>query len=300
LDEQTFVAYRTDQRITNTCSYNFRLEQVFIVGSAFRAAIEIPAAVVHLEQGGEVLHLADSLLVDDESDLVGGWRDLADVLRAGVDRVILYGPPGTGKTFAALNFGTEGIPSERLICTEDLTTADVTGCWIPVGEGRWSWHEGPAIRSWRLGSRLVVDEVDRASGDVLSLLLAVTDTDGSAQWRNPSSGDVVVPEDGFSVVMTTNIERLEELPRALRDRFPVAVRIDCAHPSSVLRLSSDLRRAALNGSLGDSERRVSLRTFYVFDQLRRVHGEKRAAELIFEEGQDTAFLDALNISLLRS
>jgi hypothetical protein len=246
-----------------------------------------------------VLHMADSLLIEDETELEGGWRDLADVLNAGADRVILYGPPGTGKTYAALHYGTLGVPSERLICTEDLTTADVTGCWIPVGEGRWNWQEGPAIRSWRIGSRLVVDEVDRASGDVLSLLLAVTDTDGSAQWRHPSTGDVVTPDESFSAIMTTNIERLSELPVALRDRFPIAIRIDRAHPASVMRLSGDLRRAALNGSLGDEDRRVSLRSFYAFDQLRRTLGADRAASLLFSEPQATAFLDALTISNLR-
>ena len=247
-----------------------------------------------------MLHLADTTLEDDEFDVEGGWRDLADVMGAGVDRVILYGPPGTGKTFAALHYATAGVPSERLICTEDLTTADVTGCWMPAGEGRWKWLEGPAIRSWRLGSRLVVDEVDRASGDVLSLLLAVTDTDGSAQWRDPSTGDVVVPDENFSVIMTTNIEQLEEIPTALRDRFPVAIRIDRPHPASVLRLSADLRRAAMNGSLADADRRVSLRTFYVFDQLRRVHGAERAATLLFDPDRASAFIDSLTISSLGS
>ncbi len=43
------------------------------------------------------------------NDVVGEcWRDLADVISAGVSRVLLYGPPGTGKTFAALHFGVAG------------------------------------------------------------------------------------------------------------------------------------------------------------------------------------------------
>ncbi len=228
-----------------------------------------------------------------------GWRDFADVLSAGIDRVILYGPPGTGKTFAALNFGTDPSGAERLVCTEDLTTADVTGCWVPVGDGRWEWLEGPAIRSWRCGTRLVVDEIDRASGDVLSLLLAMTDSEGSSQWRHPHSGEVVRPHSQFSVVMTTNLEHLDELPPALRDRFPVAILIDRPHPTSVVGLSHDLRRAALNGSLGDSDRRVSLRAFYAFDRLRQHHGDERAAELIFGPTRAVAFLDALAISSLR-
>jgi MoxR-like ATPase len=147
---------------------------------------------------------------------------------------------------------------------------------------------------------LVVDEVDRASGDVLSMLLAMTDTEGSSQWRHPHSGEVVRPHPDFSVVMTTNLERLEELPVALRDRFPLAVRIDRPHPSSVRHLSADLRRAALNGSLGDPDRRVSLRAFYAFDRLRARWGAERAATLIFGEVRAGAFLDALTISSLRA
>ena len=176
------------------------------------------------------------------------WRDLADVIDAGVSRVLLYGPPGTGKTYAALRFGVADAVAERLVCTEDLTTGEITGTWMPASEGRWEWREGPAIRAWRenagLGGRLVVDEVDRASGDALSTLLAMTDSPESARWRNPETSEWVSPGPGFSVVMTTNLEELDDIPIALRDRFPVAIRIDRPHPASVQMLSSDLRACA--------------------------------------------------------
>jgi MoxR-like ATPase len=234
-----------------------------------------------------------------DEPLLGGWKELADVLSAGIDRIILHGPPGTGKTYAALRYGVGAAGAERLICTEDVTSAEVTGNWIPMGGDRWEWNEGPAIRAWRHGSRLVVDEVDRAAGDVLSLLLAMTDTDGSTQWRQPATGEVLRPHRNFSVVMTTNLDRLDELPSALRDRFPVAIRIDRPHPSSVRGLSPDVRRAALAGSLGDPDRRLSLRTFYAFDQLRRSLGAERSAELLLGAERGRALLDALTISALR-
>ena len=235
-----------------------------------------------------------------DEELVGScWRDVADVLSAGVSRVLLYGPPGTGKTFAALHHGVEQGHAERLVCTEDLTSGEITGTWMPTGDHRFEWREGPAIRAWRgndgRGGRLVLDEVDRASGDALATLLAVTDSPESARWRNPDTLEWVRPGREFSVIMTSNIEDLDDIPRALRDRFPVSILVDRPHPSAVSRLSGDLRGPALAGSLGPEQRRVSLRSFYAFDELRRHHGPTRAAHLVFGEDVAQSILDALMI-----
>jgi hypothetical protein len=99
--------------------------------------------------------------------------------------------------------------------------------------------------------------------------------------------------------MTTNLEELDDIPIALRDRFPVAIRIDRPHPASVQMLSSDLRACALLGSLADSSRRVSLRSFYAYDQLRSTVGPERAARLVFGESKAQGVLDALSIGALR-
>ena len=225
------------------------------------------------------------------------WRDLVDVFAAGIDRVLLYGPPGTGKTFAALHLGVADV-AERLVCTEDLASGDVTGTWMPAG-ATWHFYEGPAMRAWRArggrGGRLVVDEIDRASGDALSTLLAVTDSPESARWRHPETGEWWRPGPDFSVVMTTNVEDLDELAPALRDRFAVALRIDRPHPDALAALSEDLRAPALAGSLGEPERRVSLRSFYAFDQLRSRHGAQRAADLVFGAARAVDVLDALAV-----
>ncbi len=58
-------------------------------------------------------------------------------------------------------------------------------------------------------------------------------------------------------------------PRRFGIGFPCAIRIDQPHASALASLSSDLRAPALAGSLGPSSRRVSLRRFYAFDELRR-------------------------------
>jgi hypothetical protein len=63
-------------------------------------------------------------------------------------------------------------------------------------------------------------------------------------------------------------------------------------------LSDDLRAPALAGSLGPASRRVSLRSFYAFDQLRRHLGTSRAAQLVFGEDAALSVLDALAIAAI--
>lgn len=233
-------------------------------------------------------------------ELEGCWLEVADALEAGIDRLILFGPPGTGKTYAGLHYGEVDRGAHRLICTDDMTNADVTGAWMPNHSGTWSWHDGAAVQAWQgdgeRGGRLVVDEIDKAGGDVFATLLAMTDTVDSAEWRHPETNRIIRPLDGFSVVMTTNVEEMDELPTALKDRFPVALRIDRPHPAALEKLSADLRGYAIR--LADAgDRRLSLRAFYAFDKLRTSLGEERAAHMVFGR-RASSILDSIRIDRL--
>lgn len=228
------------------------------------------------------------------------WQDVHDALAAGIDRLILFGPPGTGKTFAGLHIGDTQGGAFRLICNEDMTAADVTGNFMPTADGTWKWNDGAVVKAWQgdgiTGGRVVADEVDRASGDVLSLLLAMFDTPKSASWQHPETGRTYRPRDGFSVVMTTNVEEMRELPVALRDRFPVAIRINTPHPDALLGLSDDLRGPAAASADADPSRRFSVRTFMAFDKLRAAGMDPaRAATMVF--GKRAAdILDAIAVN----
>ena len=70
------------------------------------------------------------------------WQELNDALVAGIDRVILFGPPGTGKTYAGMNLGDITGGAWRLICTDDMTNAQVEGHYKPSANGEWKWNDG--------------------------------------------------------------------------------------------------------------------------------------------------------------
>ncbi len=239
-----------------------------------------------------------------QDELPSCWQDFTDALAAGIDRLLLYGPSGTGKTYTALREGVGDLGAHRLVCTEDMTAADVTGCWMPTASGQFEWLDGAAVRAWRgdgvRGGRLVVDEADRATGDVLALLLAVCDSDGSARFDHPATGEVLTPLEGFTVVMTTNLEHPEELPAALRDRFPVAIEVDVPHPAAVDQLPEDLRDAAMAIATAPAPRRASIRAFYAYATLRELVEPARAARLAFGARRGQEFADALAIDRTES
>lgn len=234
-----------------------------------------------------------------EHDLPSCWKDVRDALAAGIDRIILFGPPGTGKTFAGLTVGDVSGGAFRLICNEDMTAADVTGHFMPTADGTWKWLDGAVLKAWQgngqTGGRVVADEIDRASGDVLSLLLNMFDSPESASWQHPDTGQVFTPAKNFSVVMTTNIEDMRDLPVALRDRFPIAIRIDRPHPGALAQLSPHLRAPASAAVDADKARRFSVRSFMAFDQL-CIKGMdiERAAFLVFGN-HSKDILDAIRI-----
>lgn len=227
------------------------------------------------------------------------WADFQDALASGIDRLILFGPSGTGKTYAGLTMGNVTAGAFRLPCTEEMTSGEITGHYKPTGDGTWKWQEGAAVRAWQgdgiNGGRLVADEIHLANGDVLSLLLAMLDSPESASWENPETGRIIRPREGFSCVMTTNIEDMRELPVALKDRFPIAIRINTPHPNALLALPEDLRAAAAASADADRDRRFSIRAFQAFATLRNNIDQERAARLTFGKHYKSV-LDAITVN----
>jgi hypothetical protein len=150
---------------------------------------------------------------------------------------------------------------------------------MPTGGGEFLWQDGPAITAWRVGGRLVIDEIDHADPSIWSLLHAVCDDPSISGFRLPT-GEEVKPSDGFQVVATMNGSP-DDLPPALADRFAVRIEIGHPHPGALATLADDIRPFAMELACRNDERRVGLRAWLAFDALRKVTDEIEAAALCF-------------------
>lgn len=193
-------------------------------------------------------------------------------------RVLFYGPPGTGKTYAAVHGGKDKRPTYTVTVTDDMSAAELRGHYIPEGD-KFTWHDGVAIKAWREGARLVINEIDRASGDIEVLLHAILDDEATAVLTLPT-GETVRPEAGFAVIATMNGQP-EDLESALRDRFPVMIEVSEPNPEAIQQLPEDLRDVAAKTVDVPEARRLTLRAWMEFARLRPVVGEGVAAEAVF-------------------
>lgn len=217
------------------------------------------------------------------------WPYVEQVLLHG-DRVMLYGVPGTGKTTTAYLVDPER--TDKVTLTEETPASSLLGHWMPEGD-HFKWHNGIAINAWLKGRRLLVDEIDRGSGDVQTLMYAIADDPMVATLTLPT-GDVVKPAPGFAVVLTMNGEP-NDLPTALVDRFSTQINIDRPHPKAIASLPEDLRQVALNGFLIQGERSASIRSWKAFGDLREKTNEDIAAFAVFGN-RASEFLNAVKMS----
>jgi MoxR-like ATPase len=198
------------------------------------------------------------------------WTDTVALIESGVRRLLLHGIPGTGKTFAGQNFPRMG----KVPQVYNIYLGEETGAYQIIGtdafhDGSMIWRDGPALLAWRTGGRLVINEIDHASGDALDALIWILDDKRTAEKGIVlATGETVYPHSDFHAIATMNGEP-EDLGDALAERLSTRVRITAPHPDAIMQLPQNLWKIAsdLTNDSTPASQRVSIRQFRSFAEL---------------------------------
>ena len=223
------------------------------------------------------------------------WEKFQNVIGIS-DRVLLYGVPGTGKTYQAVKSKVQKnkeVYSTTL--TIDSSATELVGHYIPNANGTFDWNDGVGIKAWREGTRLVINEIDHAGPDVMSVLHAILDDQEIARFTLPNQDkETVMPAKGFQVVATMN-GKPTDLPLALADRFTVKINIDEVHPSAIEQLPEEYQ-GAYSENLTDNDIPMSIRAWKQFGKLVDYGiSIQDAARIVFTSDDAECVIDSLEL-----
>ena len=228
---------------------------------------------------------------------------LAETVLGSDRNTFLHGPAGTGKTYAAASTANPYGPAPVVITlTDETSAADLLGYYINGPHG-FVWQDGPATAAMRCGARLVVNEIDHASGDARAALYAIADESATAKLAGIrlGNGETIRPTAGFHVIATSNLPAEEALTgEGIISRFPVRVHLPEPHPAALAALPEDLRTAARASCMNaDESERDTMRTWRAFADLRAQLGDAlTAAQLAFGPSRAQAVVDSLAVAAI--
>ena len=146
--------------------------------------------------------------------------------------VLLKGPTGCGKTrFVEYMAWKLGRPLVTVACHDDLTTADLVGRYLLIGEET-VWLDGPLTAAVRAGAICYLDEVVEARKDTTVVIHPLADTRRVLPVEK--RGELVRAVPDFMLVVSYNPgyqSVLKELKQSTRQRF---VAIDFDYPPAEL------------------------------------------------------------------
>ncbi|MCX7897410.1 MAG: CbbQ/NirQ/NorQ/GpvN family protein [Rhodocyclaceae bacterium] len=140
--------------------------------------------------------------------------------------VLLKGPTGCGKTrFVEYMAWKLGRPLATVACHDDLTTADLVGRYLIVGEET-VWLDGPLTAAVRMGAICYLDEIVEARKDTTVVIHPLADS--RRLLAVDKRGELIPAPAEFMLVISYNPgyqSVLKEIKPSTRQRF-VAIEFD--------------------------------------------------------------------------
>jgi nitric oxide reductase NorQ protein len=150
--------------------------------------------------------------------------------------VLLKGPTGCGKTrFVEYMAWKLGRPLVTVTCHDDLTTADLLGRYLIVGNET-VWMDGPLTAAVRAGAICYLDEIVEARKDTTVVIHPLADS--RRVLTVDKRGELLPAPDDFMLVISYNPgyqSILKEIKPSTRQRF-VAMEFDYPAPELEARI----------------------------------------------------------------
>jgi nitric oxide reductase NorQ protein len=146
--------------------------------------------------------------------------------------VMLKGPTGCGKTRFVEHMAWKlGRPLVTVACHDDLTTADLVGRYLIVGDET-VWLDGPLTAAVRAGAICYLDEIVEARKDTTVVIHPLTDSRRALPVEK--HGEYLAAHADFMLVVSYNPgyqSVLKEMKPSTRQRF---VALDFDYPDAAL------------------------------------------------------------------
>ena len=163
---------------------------------------------------------------------IGGETGLFEAAYAQRLPVLLKGPTGCGKTrFVEYMAWRLKRPLVTVACHDDLTTADLVGRYLIVGN-QTTWVDGPLTAAVRAGAICYLDEIVEARKDTIVVIHPLADA--RRMLAVDKRGEMVMAPDSFMLVVSYNPgyqSVLKEIKPSTRQRF---VAVDFDYPEAAV------------------------------------------------------------------